>query len=261
MALTTVATGSALIPAGFDEAELNSIIQAAVDSEARSLNVHYKNDMLKVPVTVKRTRDHMEMLHLDNNYRLGCLPACIGDFPRLRWLDASYCRVKTIAPEIGRLGKLERLHLSNNIIDFLPTELWQLKYLEELRVNENNLKVLPDGLLFLPKLREVSLENNPFYSPQEIEGAEAVTLIPPQKCVNCANCRILVRNYQVSITFHTLCGHASIPFVHFVCSDRCGELLQRSLEKYDADLAAAAASKGRRAGSASPSGPVQTPVD
>lgn len=237
MALTTTRGGGALVTTSqFDEAEFDGIIQAAVDAEATSLNIHHKNDMLKLPVTVKRTRDTLELLHLDNNYRLGGLPRCIGDFPRLRWLNASYCRIKTVAPEIGKLSKLERLHLSNNVIDFLPIEIWQLKNLEELRVNENELRFLPDGLLFLSKLRELSVVNNPFFTAEEIEGADAATLVAPQRSVDCANCRIRVRNYLVSITFHNICGHKDLPFVHFCCSEKCQELLNGSLETYDKNI-------------------------
>eukprot|EP00796_Vickermania_ingenoplastis_P010912 gene10912-7570_t len=228
--------GAVVTTSTFDEAEFDGIIQAAVDAEATSLNIHHKSDMLKLPVSVKRTRDTLELLHLDNNYRLGALPRCIGDFPRLRWLNASYCRIKSIAPEIGKLSKLERLHLSNNVIEFLPTELWQLKSLEELRVNENELHFLPDGLLFLPKLRELAVVNNPFYTQDEIEGADAVTLVPPQKSIDCANCRIRVRNYLVSITFHNMCGHKDLPFVHFCCSEKCQELLNGSLATYDKNI-------------------------
>lgn len=217
----------------FDEEEFEAIIQAAVDAEAKTLNIHYKHDMLQLPTTVKRARDNLELLHLDNNYRLGALPRCIGDFPLLRWLNASYCRITRIAPEIGQLRRLERLYLNNNIIDFLPTELWKLKNLEELRLNENNICVLPDGLLFLPKLRELVLVNNPLYTREMVEGAEAVMLIPSQHCADCSNCRIPVRNYLVSITFHHLCGHKYLPFVHFCCSVECKTLLYRSLDQYD----------------------------
>lgn len=239
MALTTTTRFSgagAVVTTSFDEAEFDEIIQAAIDAETSSLNIHYKNDMLKLPPTVKRTRETLELLHIDNNYRLGSIPRCVGDLPLLRWLDGSYCRIKTIAPEIGRLRRLERLYLSNNIIDFLPTEVWQLKNLEELRLNENNLTVLPDGLLFLPKLRELSVVNNPFYTPESIAEAEAVTLVPPQRCIDCSSCRITVKNYLVFITFHNLCGHLDLPFVHFCCSEKCKELLDNTLANYDRDI-------------------------
>lgn len=221
----------------FDEEEFEAIVQAAVDAEAKALNIHYKHDMVKLPTTLKRARDHLELLHLDNNYRLGGLPRCIGDFPLLRWLNASYCRITRIAPEIGHLRRLERLYLNNNIIDFLPMELWKLKNLEELRLNENNLRVLPDGLLFLPRLRELVLTNNPLYTPEMVEGAEAVMLIPSQHCADCSNCRIPIRNYLVSITFHHLCGHNTLPFVHFCCSEECKTLLYRALDEYDKGVA------------------------
>lgn len=222
-----------LITTSFDENEFEEIIQAAVDAETKTLNINYKHDMCKLPGTIKRTRDNLELLHLDNNYRLGGLPRCIGNFPLLRWLNASYCRITHVAPEIGNLRRLERLFLNNNIIDFLPTEVWKLKNLEELRLNENNLRVLPDGLLFLPRLRELVVMNNPLYTPEMVEGAEAVMLIPSQQCADCSNCRIPVRNYLVSITFHHLCGHECLPFVHFCCSEECKTLLYNSLDKYN----------------------------
>lgn len=215
---------------------LQSILQA-VDNGSTSLNLNFNSEIEELPAEVRMLREQLECLHIDNNYCVTALPPFVGDLHRLRWLNASYCHISRVAPQVCRLSKLERLFLSNNDISFLPSEMWQLKALEELRVDNNKLRVLPGGLLFLTRLRAVALENNPLYDPVEINGANAVSLVPSQPSIDCANCCVRVRNYVVSISFHSLAEHRELPFVFFTCSDVCLGHLRDRLAKHDVEHA------------------------
>lgn len=220
------------------ESAAATTILSASDSGTAVLQLNYLEELKEIPSSLKLLREQLESLNLDNNYSLKTLPPMLGDFPRLRSLDASYCSIVTISPKVCFLNRLTRLILSNNNISFLPTEFGQLKKLEELHVGNNKLQVLPGGLVFLPDLRELSVENNPLYTQEEIDGAAHVTLVPPQTSVDCANCCVRSKNYQVTISFHTLPSHRKVPlpFVFFVCSDECQEHLTNRLKVRHAEL-------------------------
>ncbi|KEG08451.1 leucine-rich repeat protein [Trypanosoma grayi] len=209
-------------------------VQEAYDNKETVLHFSYQEDLDAIPPAIKALRNTLELLHIDNNYSLTALPPAIGDLGRLRWLNASYCRLSSLPMEIGRLSHLERLFLSNNVLPALPMEVWQLKSLQELRLDNNNLRVLPGGLLFLPRLETLTLENNPLLSPEDVAGAAPAMLVAPLLSVDCSNCCVRLRNYEVLITFHSIATLASVPFMHCVCSEACKLHLEVRLAEYDA---------------------------
>ncbi|GET86430.1 leucine-rich repeat protein, putative [Leishmania tarentolae] len=225
----TYPTCLALVEADVGEVE----VQNALEDGANTLYFNYHVDCTDVPSGISALREQLEVLHVDNNYRFTTISPRVTALKNLRWLNASYCSLRSVNPSISRLSKLERLTLNNNILTWLPLEVWQLKALEELDLDNNQLNVLPGCLLFLPRLRVLALENNPLYTHEEVDGAAAATYIPAQRSVDCSGCCIPTRNYQVFVTFHTIVGHRDVPFVHFVCSDDCGRHLRRRLEEYD----------------------------
>ncbi|KAH9584058.1 Leucine-rich repeat [Trypanosoma melophagium] len=210
------------------------VVQQVYDNKDTTLHFSYQEDFTSIPASIKALRSTLEVLHLDNNYSLTSLPPAIGELGRLRWLNASYCRIASLPQEIGRLSHLERLYLSNNLLASLPMELWQLKSLQELRLDNNKLQVLPGGLLFLPRLATVTLENNPVLLREEVAGAAPVSLVPPMVSVDCSNCCVRLQNYEVLVTFHNLAALRSVPFVHCVCSETCKKHLELRLAEYDA---------------------------
>ncbi|RHW71040.1 paraflagellar rod component [Trypanosoma brucei equiperdum] len=216
-----------------EENFLNAI-QQAFDENATALHFSYQEGTTAVPPEIRALRGTLEILHIDNNYSLGSLPSAIGELGRLRWLNASYCRLTTVPREMGRLSHLERLHLGNNLLQELPMEMWQLKSLQELRVENNQLRVLPGGLLFLPRLEVLLLENNPLLLPEEVNGAAPITIAPRLYSVDCSNCCVRMRDHEVLVTVNNKSGHRDIPFVHCVCSDACKQHLQTRLQGYDA---------------------------
>lgn len=63
-------------------------------------------------------------------------------------------------PEVWRITGLQKLDVSNNRLESLPTELLQLSMLEELRISDNQLTSLPEGLAKMPRLRLLEARNN-----------------------------------------------------------------------------------------------------
>ncbi|KAG5484944.1 hypothetical protein LSCM1_07019 [Leishmania martiniquensis] len=220
---------SSLVRADNAEAELEQALKDGADT----LYFGHHFDCADVPPGIAALREQLEILHLDNNYRFTSISSRVTALTNLRWLNASYCSLRSVDSSIGRLSKLERLTLNNNMLTWLPLEMWQLRVLEELHIGNNKLRVLPGGLLFLPRLRDLTLENNPFYTREEVEGAAAATYIPAQLVIDCSACRISSRHYRVLTTFHSILSHRDIPFVHFVCSDACAGHLSSRLEMYD----------------------------
>ncbi|KAG5506238.1 hypothetical protein JIQ42_07852 [Leishmania sp. Namibia] len=214
-----------------DTAEVE--VQETLEDGANTLYFSHHFDCTDVPPGIVALREQLEILHLDNNYRFTTISPRVTALTNLRWLNASYCSLRTVDSSISRLSKLERLTLNNNLLTWLPLEMWQLRALEELHIGNNQLRVLPGCLLFLPYLRDLTLENNPFYTREEVEGAAAATYIPAQRVVDCSACCICSRHYRVVVTFHSILNHRDIPFVHFVCSDKCAEHLSTRLETYD----------------------------
>ncbi|RNF08192.1 leucine-rich repeat protein [Trypanosoma rangeli] len=209
-------------------------VQQAYDNKALTLYFSYQEDFDAIPAAIKALRETLEVLHVDNNYSLTALPPAIGDLGRLRWLNASYCRLMSLPQELGRLSHLERLYLSNNLLQSVPVEMWQLKSLQELRLDNNKLRVLPGGILFLLRLESLTLENNPLFVPEDVAGAAPSTLVSPLSSVDCSNCCVRVRNYEVLITFHNVAALRSVPFMHCLCSPVCRRHLEVRLAEYDA---------------------------
>jgi hypothetical protein len=207
---------------------------AALENATFNYNHDYELDVL--PPAVKALRGVVEILHIDNCFRLQELHPGVGDLSRLRWLNVSYNKLQSLPSEVSRLTRLERLYAANNEIEFLPLEYWALKNLEELRLDNNRLRALPTYVLFLPKLRELLIENNPLLTSTEVDGAEPAVLFPPQRTGDCASCSIRFANSSMCfLSFHDVCGHKAVPIVHYVCSERCKEQLDERLHMYDAE--------------------------
>lgn len=214
-----------------DSAEVE--VQQVLEEGTNTLFFSHHFQCADVPPGIAALRDQLEILHVDNNYRFTSISPRITALTHLRWLNASYCALRSVDQSISRLSKLERLTLNNNVLDWLPLEMWQLKALEELHVGNNQLRVLPGCLLFLPRLRVVALENNPLYTREAIAGAAPATFIPPQRSVDCSACCIRSRYYQVLVTFNAIADLKEVPFVHFVCSETCANHVRDRLETYD----------------------------
>lgn len=208
------------------------VIEQALEDGSNTFFLSHRHEGSDVPANISVLRNQLEILHLDNNYNLASVSQRVTALSHLRWLNVSYCAVRTIDPTISRLSKLERLTLNNNLLAWLPLEMWQLKELEELDLGNNKLRVLPGCLLFLPKLRTGTLENNPLLTRTEVDGAAAVMYIPPQRSVDCSGCCARTAHYEVFVTFHSFFGVEDVPFVHFACSSECTAHVKARLERF-----------------------------
>jgi Leucine-rich repeat (LRR) protein len=63
---------------------------------------------------------------------------------------------------IGKLTKLEFLHLSNNFFTVLSDFIGKLSQLQELNFSNNHLTEIPDSIGRLPELLNLNLSNNGF---------------------------------------------------------------------------------------------------
>lgn len=212
---------------------IDVVIEQALEDGSNTFFLSHRYEGNDVPANISVLRDQLEVLHVDNNYNLDSISPRVTALSHLRWLNASYCAVRSIDPTISRLSKLERLTLNNNLLTWLPLEMWQLKELEELDLGNNKLRVLPGCLLFLPRLRVVTLENNPLITREEVAGAAAAMFIPPQHSVDCSGCCARIRDYEVFVTFHAFLGQRDVPFVHFACSNECASHVRNRLQRYD----------------------------
>ena len=221
------------------QVKFTDAVEAFLQSGDTTFNYNHDYEIDAVPSAIKALRPVAQIVHIDNCFRLSSIHPGIGDLNQLRWLNVSYNQLTEVPVEVARLNRLERLHVNNNKIGFLPLELWALKNLEELRADNNLIRAFPTGVLFLPKLRSVLLENNPLLTPGEADGAEPALLFPPVRVGDCASCCIrFSASATCFVSFHRLAEHASVPVVHYVCSEKCQEQLKLRLKNYDEECAA-----------------------
>jgi hypothetical protein len=82
--------------------------------------------------------------------------------PTIRWLILTDNQIEQLPPEIGTLGKLQKLMLAGNRLRSLPDEMAACQNLELIRLSANQLSSLPDWLLTLPRLAWLAYAGNPF---------------------------------------------------------------------------------------------------
>lgn len=99
-----------------------------------------------------------------------------------RQLKASFNKIATLPPEIGKLKRLRILVLNSNRIEKLPDEIGRLDMLEELILSENLLEEVPQTVAMMSTLRVLKLQSNQLKSiPFSL--ADVVTL----EEIDCAN--------------------------------------------------------------------------
>jgi hypothetical protein len=88
------------------------------------------------------------------------LPADLGRFAPLRWLDAAGMGLETLPPELDQLKRLEHLYLADNRLAALPPVIGSLPGLTYLNLDRNALTVLPQEIGGLSSLKWLRLNNN-----------------------------------------------------------------------------------------------------
>eukprot|EP00249_Psilotum_nudum_P013002 c24096_g2_i2 orf=674-1474(-) len=103
---------------------------------------------------------------------LKSLPSEVLDLGRsVRTLDATHNRLVDLPVEISGLVNLQRLMLSENQLQRLPSTLGRLQSLKVLTLDENRLTTLPDELGLLVRLERLSISRNSVSSLPSIIGS------------------------------------------------------------------------------------------
>ncbi|MEM7534688.1 MAG: leucine-rich repeat domain-containing protein, partial [Chloroflexota bacterium] len=121
-------------------------------------------------------------LDLDNdnmgNNLKGALPAAIGDFVSLTYLDLSDNQLNHIPSEIGNLSNLSQLWLSWNLLDSIPIEIGNLSNLVVLSFYNNHIRTIPTEMGNLSNLSWLYLDNNQLTNiPTEISKLTNLTYL------------------------------------------------------------------------------------
>jgi Leucine-rich repeat (LRR) protein len=97
-------------------------------------------------------------------------------------LIASFNKITSLPPQIGKLKRLRRLLLNSNKLKHIPDDLGQLDMLEELVLSENSIEDIPVSMSLMSNLKTLKLANNKLKAiPYEI--ADILTL----ELIDCSN--------------------------------------------------------------------------
>ncbi|XP_057815085.1 plant intracellular Ras-group-related LRR protein 7 [Cryptomeria japonica] len=89
----------------------------------------------------------------------------------VRTLDMTHNKLVEIPLEIGSLANLQRLIVSENLLERLPITLGKLQSLKVLALDDNRLTTLPDELGLLVRLERLSVSSNSLISLPETIGS------------------------------------------------------------------------------------------
>ncbi|CAM9669490.1 unnamed protein product [Scytosiphon promiscuus] len=78
----------------------------------------------------------------------------------LKHLNLGRNQLKSLPPELGKVGTLETLWVDDNAITDFPRSVLQLKRLQELRLSGNRIPEVPEEIAALSELRVLALDNN-----------------------------------------------------------------------------------------------------
>ncbi|HSX04063.1 MAG TPA: leucine-rich repeat domain-containing protein [Rhabdochlamydiaceae bacterium] len=123
---------------------------------------------------------------LDSKNQLTTVPAELGNLGQLEVLDLSNIQLIRVPAELGNLRVLRELNLSHNQLTELPVELGNLKQLLRFNFSHNRITKLPNEVLKLSAFIRFDFSHNPLSMPKELvaqlheyrsilEGAERLT--------------------------------------------------------------------------------------
>lgn len=176
--------------AAAEAAEAEAAAEAAAGGGVLDLSHLSLSTFTARTVSDERRRDTRQ-LHLNYN-RLSALPAAVGLFGNLEFLDVSSNGLSAICADVTRLRRLRTLIAKNNRLDesSLPKEFGSLQ-LEVLNLSGNRFEEIPLQCTKLRRLQSLSLGGNRLKSiPAEIEnltslellylGGNLISAIPPE---------------------------------------------------------------------------------
>jgi hypothetical protein len=110
-----------------------------------------RTQLVRVPASIKRAKN-LNSLWLGYNPQIDLKSRDYRRMKSVSDLNLYACALKTLAPSICRLEKLQVLDLYHNELEQLPESLTRLKNLTHLAISNNRLLKLPDNLGQLAKL-------------------------------------------------------------------------------------------------------------
>jgi len=112
----------------------------------------------------------LEKLTINRAYDIFKIPDEIDSFPKLKYLDLSWNKIKDIPNSIFNLKNLEELNLKYNEITSISDKLENLENLKKIYFHWNYLEKIPDSIFKLKKLEEIYLGQNKITSlPDKFE--------------------------------------------------------------------------------------------
>ena len=120
----------------------------------------------------------VSQLGLDNNSLSGTVPAEIGGLGNMFYLGLSQNQLTAIPPQIGDLTSLKWLYLGENQLTSIPPQIIGLSSLTWLILSGNQLSSLPAEIGWLSNLTTLGLSRNHLTSlPVEIGGLSNLTAL------------------------------------------------------------------------------------
>ncbi|KAK6312622.1 hypothetical protein J4Q44_G00182860 [Coregonus suidteri] len=104
------------------------------------------NDLSRVPECLY-TLSSLKRLNLSSN-QISELSLCIDQWTQLETLNLSRNQLTSLPSAICKLGKLKKLYVNSNKLDFegVPSGVGKLSSLQEFMAANNNLELIPEGL-------------------------------------------------------------------------------------------------------------------
>ncbi len=103
---------------------------------------------------------NLEVLKLEEDYKIEEIPASIGRLRHLRELEIYNSPITQLPDEITQLQKLQKLIIHKGQLTKLPEELGGWERLEELHLRSNQVQAIPPSVGELKKLKFLNLGDN-----------------------------------------------------------------------------------------------------
>lgn len=119
--------------------------------------VNLDNSKLKaVPNDLPATMENFSAV----NNRIKELPALLGQFPRLQYVNLKSNRINSLESGMNALKGVKVLNLSDNRIKSVPPAIAELRQLEVLDLSHNKLKDIPSSVTALKNLKVLDISGN-----------------------------------------------------------------------------------------------------
>lgn len=99
---------------------------------------------------------NLEILDLSRN-EITKIPSSIAKMKKLKVLNLSHYRIKTIS---NKISTLEEIYLSKNNLRFIPKAVMKIQSLKKLALDGNRIEIMPEYLFEHKNITEINLSSN-----------------------------------------------------------------------------------------------------